>query len=169
MFNSPPTCCIYPATQNLSNNPVWRCFLWSMFKNYWNYMYLLFRTRIPSSGLFSLKAGFIVWHVTTRPREFCLQTGNSKNYSSLWCNISFRRMQSWSVKNACDFTEILQNPKEVENEQLVTNCQSQWNCNFWHIEMWLSYSWWSAHPSKPQINNCYHYRAVISCDWPLLK
>ena len=88
-------------------------------------MYLLFRTRIPSSGLFSLKAGFIVWHVTTRPREFCLQTGNSKNYSLLWCNISFRRMQYWSVKNASDFTEILQNPKEIENEQFVTNCLSQ--------------------------------------------
>ena len=89
-------------------------------------MYLLFRTRIPSSGLFSLKAGFIVWHVTTRPREFCLQTGNSKNYSFfVWCNISFRKMQSWGVKNAGDFTEILQNLKEIENEQFVTNCQSQ--------------------------------------------
>ena len=53
------------------------------------------------------------------------------------CNISFRKMQSWGVKNACDFTEILQNPKEIENEQFVTNCQSQYNCNFWHIEMWL--------------------------------
>ena len=34
-------------------------------------------------------------------------------------------MQSWSVKNACDFPEILQNTKEIENEQFVTNCQSQ--------------------------------------------
>ena len=39
-------------------------------------------------------------------------------------------MQSWSVKNASDFTEILQNPKEIENEQFVTNCQSQYNRNF---------------------------------------
>ena len=41
------------------------------------------------------------------------------------CNISFRTMQSWGVKNACDFTEILQNPKEIENEWFVTSCQSQ--------------------------------------------
>ena len=34
-------------------------------------------------------------------------------------------MQSWGVKNAGDFTEILQNLKEIENEQFVTNCQSQ--------------------------------------------
>lgn len=130
---------------------LWICFLWSMFNNNWNYMCLPFRTRIPSSGLFSLKAGFTVWRVITRPREFCLQTGNSKNYSLLWSNISFTKMQSWSVKNACDFTEILQDPKEIENEQFVTNCQSQQNHNCWHI----------GNVSKPQINNCYQYSYLV--------
>lgn len=39
---------------------------------------LLHRIRILNSGLSLLRAGSIAWLVITRPRGFCLQTGNSK-------------------------------------------------------------------------------------------
>lgn len=73
LYPSYSTCLTLILENILSTFLCWDFFRWD--ELYW--IVLLSRTRIPSSGLSSLRAGFIAWPVTTRPKDFCLQTGNS--------------------------------------------------------------------------------------------